>query len=192
LSVLAKKKEAKNTSAKMIASLRFLARMTSILFEKQIIISLLKMTCKITCAFAIAFIVAAIYMFFTSKSTADIIEKTLDNDQKEIYKQIVRERLKIYYIGSLVGLFLAVLYVIFYYKKQPTLYLICSFVVIFFVTQIVVYMIYPKSLYMLDYINTNEQAKAWMEVYNKMMRNYMIGFVLGLIGFGLLCLAFYR
>lgn len=150
------------------------------------------MTCKITCAFAIAFIVAAIYMFFTSKSTADTIEKTLDNDQKKIYEQIVKERLKIYYIGSLVGLFLAVLYVIFYYKKQTTLYLICSFVVIFFVTQIVVYMIYPKSWYMLDYINTNEQAKAWMQVYNKMMRNYMIGFTLGLIGFGLLCLAFYR
>jgi uncharacterized membrane protein YfcA len=131
-------------------------------------------------------------MFFTSKSTADTIEKTLDNDQKKIYEQIVKERLKIYYIGSLVGLFLAVLYVFYYYKKQPALYLICSFVVIFFVTQIIVYMIYPKTLYMLDYINTNEQAKAWMQVYNKMMSNYMIGFTLGLIGFGLLCLAFYR
>lgn len=150
------------------------------------------MTCNITCAIAVAFIAVAIYMCYSSKNVAYTLEDKLDEKQKMIYEKIIKERLRIYYIASGAGLFLGFIYLIFFSRKQNLLHKLCTFIVILFVTQIIVYMIYPKSLYMLDYINTNDQAKAWMKVYNQMNRNYMIGFLFGLIGFGLLCLAFFQ
>lgn len=154
------------------------------------------MACLITCSIAVAFIVAAIYMFYVSYSSKPEVyefERTLNRNQRYIYQQIVKERLKIYSIATIAGAILGVLYVIFMRKNaSTTLSLVCSFVVIFFTVQILIYMIYPKSTYMLDHINTNEQAKAWMQVYNQMMKSYFIGFVLGLLGFAILCLAFLR
>jgi site-specific recombinase len=77
-------------------------------------------------------------------------------------------------------------------KKQSNIGLVCGAVIIFFVTQILVYMIYPKDKYMLDYIDSNDQARAWIKNYNEMMKNYLIGFVLGLVGYIILCFAFLK
>jgi hypothetical protein len=148
------------------------------------------MVCLTSCALAVAFIAAAIYISINSKSTTQEFEKTLDPAQKAIYQKIVNERMKIYLIASAIGAVLGILYIIGMRKKQSTMALVCIAVVIFFVTQIIVYMVWPKTGYMLNYVNTNEQSKAWMAVYNDMMNNYLIGFVLGLIGYGIICYAF--
>ncbi len=155
-------------------------------------IFLLKMVCLTTCAFAVAFIVAAIYISFTSPNTAKQFEDSLDDGQKVIYKHIVQMRLKIYIIASIVGAILGLLYILFMRKKQSNIGLVCGAVIIFFVTQILVYMIYPKDKYMLDYIDSNDQARAWIKNYNEMMKNYLIGFVLGLVGYIILCFAFLK
>ena len=150
------------------------------------------MVCYLTCASALAFIVASIYVCVSSKSLSQPFEKTLDQDQQIIYQKIVKQRMQIYIIATIVGAILGLLYLILLRNKQSTWALICTAVVIFFGAQIIIYLLYPKSDYMLNHINDQEQAKAWMALYNEMMKKYLIGFVLGLIGYGLLCLAFLR
>jgi len=148
------------------------------------------MVCYITCGIALAFIVAAIFTCIGGKKYPEQFKDTLDPNQKEIYDQIVKDRMKIYIIATIVGAILGLLYILLQRNKQSTMQLICIAVLIFFVTQIVIYMVYPKSAYMLDYITNNEQSRAWLKVYNEMMKQYFIGFVLGLIGYAILCLAF--
>jgi len=37
----------------------------------------------------------------------------------------------------------------------------------------------PKSDYMLNHLKTQEQNKAWLEVYKEMQQKYIKGFLLG-------------
>ena len=146
------------------------------------------MVCYISCAFAVAFLAASLYIMLTSCNKNYPVDLT--TDQEKIYQDIVKERLKIYLIASVVGAVLGLIYVFWMRTKIQTVPLICTAVLIFFLTQIVVYMIYPKSDYMLNHVTSNEQAKAWLDMYNQMMKKFWIGFFIGLIGYALLCLAF--
>jgi uncharacterized membrane protein YfcA len=151
------------------------------------------MACYITCAFAIAFLVASLYiMLTTSKKDKFNTAMDLSEDQKIIYQKIVRDRIKIYMIASIIGAIFGLIYLVYMRNKVPTTQLVCTAILIFFLTQLVVYMIYPKSDYMLDHINNNQQAKAWLDMYQSMMKKFWIGFFLGLLGYGLICLAFVR
>jgi uncharacterized membrane protein YfcA len=148
------------------------------------------MVCYITCAFAVAFLVASLYIMFTTQPKSS--EMPLNPKEKIIYQSIVKERLKIYLIASFIGAILGIIYILAMKNKTSNWSLICTAVLIFFLVQLVIYMIYPKSDYMLNHINNNTQARAWLEMYNGMMRKFWIGFFLGLIGYGLICLAFIR
>lgn len=146
------------------------------------------MVCYTTCALAVAFIVASLYIML-SKSNYSDYENVFD---KEILDKIVKERLKIYMIASIIGIILGVIYVIWKKNKVSTFPLICTAILIFFITQWIVYMVYPKSDYLLNYVTNNEQSKAWLNVYQQMMKKFLIGFLIGLVGYGLLCLAILR
>lgn len=142
------------------------------------------MVCYITCALAVAFIVASLYiMLTTNKSKQDSI---ID---EEIYNKIVKERIKIYIIASIVGAILGIGYLIWKKNNMERIPLICTAILIFFVVQMVVYLVYPKSDYILNHITNNQQSKAWLSMYNQMMKKFLIGFLIGLIGYGLLCFA---
>jgi hypothetical protein len=146
------------------------------------------MVCYITCAFAVAFIVASLYIMFTTS------KKEYKNDPAlaPIYQKIVQERMKIYWIATIVGAIFGLVYLFVMKNKQSTWAVVCAAVLVFFITQWIVYMIYPKSDYILNYVTNGEQAKQWLETYNDMMRKFWIGFFIGLIGYGLLCLALVR
>lgn len=146
------------------------------------------MVCYTTCALAVAFIIASLYIML-SKSNYGDYENVFD---KEILDKIVKDRLKIYMIASIVGIILGLIYVIWKKNKISTFPLICTSILIFFITQWIVYMVYPKSDYLLNYVTNNEQSKAWLNVYQQMMKKFLIGFLIGLIGYGLLCLAILR
>ena len=146
------------------------------------------MVCYTTCALAVAFIVASLYIML-SKSNYSDYENVFD---KEILDKIVKDRLKIYIIASIIGIILGLIYVIWKKNKISTFPLICTAILIFFITQWIVYMVYPKSDYLLNYVTNNEQSKAWLNVYQQMMKKFLIGFLIGLVGYGLLCLAILR
>jgi uncharacterized membrane protein YfcA len=150
------------------------------------------MACYITCAFAIAFLVASLYIMLTTHKGQYNEEMNLDFEQKIIYKGIVKDRIKIYMIASVIGAILGLIYLVYMKNKVPMTQLICTAVLIFFLSQMVIYMIFPKDDYMLNHITGNEQAKAWLAMYNGMMKKFWIGFFLGLVGYGLICLALVR
>lgn len=150
------------------------------------------MACYITCAFAIAFLVASLYIMLTTHKGQFQSEMDMDLDQRIIYKGIVKDRIKIYMIASIIGAILGLIYLVYMKNKIPTGQLVCTAVLIFFLTQMIIYMIFPKDDYMLNHINGPKQAKAWLDMYTSMMKKFWIGFFLGLIGYGLICLALVR
>jgi hypothetical protein len=46
----------------------------------------------------------------------------------------------------------------------------------------------PKSTYMLEHIDTAEQAKAWLEIYKLMKTRCQLGMLLGVIALPFICL----
>lgn len=147
------------------------------------------MVCYTTCAFAVAFIVASVYIMLTTTKKDEYFS---DPKLAPIYEKIVKDRMKIYWIASGVGAILGLIYLFWMRKKQSTWPLVCTAVLIFFITQWIVYMIYPKEDYMLNYISNQTQSQLWLKKYNEMMTKFWTGFLIGLIGYGLLCLAFAR
>jgi uncharacterized membrane protein YfcA len=150
------------------------------------------MACYITCAFAIAFLVASLYIMLTTHKGQYESEMDLDFDQKIIYKGIVKDRIKIYMIASIIGAILGLLYLVYMKNKAPFTQVVCTAILIFFLVQLIIYMVFPKDDYMLNHINGKKQAQAWNQMYLSMMKKFWIGFFLGLIGYGLICLALVR
>lgn len=149
------------------------------------------MVCYTTCAFAVALIVASFYIMFT-KNDIQKSQVILRTELGDIYDKIANERLKIYIIASIVGAILGIIYLIWMKKKVSTLPLICTAILIFFLTQFIIYLLYPKSDYILNHIIDGEEAKAWLDMYRKMMSKFWIGFIVGLIGYAVLCFALLR
>ena len=148
------------------------------------------MVCYITCAIAIGFIIASFYIMITNNKTHDALKNSLDEKGKKAYDKIVSERLKLYIIGSIVGLIVALGFYFWSKKYLNSITRVCSFVIIIFIIQIMIYTLVPKSDYVLNYITTNEQSKLWLENYNTMKNKYHTGFIIGLIGYGIICYAF--
>jgi hypothetical protein len=151
------------------------------------------MVCYTSCALAAGFLIASAYIMLTS-SKGDEFLSVLSESQKLIYLGIVKQRMKIYGIASIAGLVLGLIYLFLMRTKiESRSALICSSIVVFFLTQMFVYTIYPNKDSMLNHIsegpNGPEQAKIWLKQYNQMMNKFLIGFATGVIGYGILCFA---
>jgi Sec-independent protein secretion pathway component TatC len=46
---------------------------------------------------------------------------------------------------------------------------------------VVYYFLIPKSDYMLNYLKTEEEIKAWLEIYKYMKLKYFLGFLFGFL-----------
>ena len=62
----------------------------------------------------------------------------------------------------------------------------CMFAFIVVMTQYVVYRLMPKSDWMVRHLKNEKQIAAWQEVYQTMNRQSHIGFLVGLVGYGVL------
>ena len=71
--------------------------------------------------------------------------------------------------------------------KQP---IYCIFIAIVLGVTYVHYTIMPKSTYMLEHIDTTEQARAWLEIYKEMKLNCHIGMLLGIVALPFVCKIF--
>jgi len=99
-------------------------------------------------------------------------EESLDTSQAEIYQEIKEERLFIYIVATVVG---TIVGLIISTKN------ICMGVAIALTLQTMIYLIWPKSKYMLEHVNKPEQSKLWITKYKHMSVIGYIGIVLGLI-----------
>ena len=95
----------------------------------------------ITASILIILISSIFMMFFRDEDLFNKFMNSLDEKQQQLYNKIIKERTMIYLLGMFIGLILGSIH--FYYKRN-----ICFFVCIVFITQMIIYKIYPKSTYM--------------------------------------------
>ena len=144
------------------------------------------MVCQTYCIIAGSFICASIFVsFLTDKKELHgsyLDDLSVDNQKR--YKFIVQERRKIYFQGFALGFVLSVasLYVNNSNTKQNRTSNICQVLAISFTTNYFYYILYPKTDYMVKYLETEKQRNAWLKINKTMQFNYHFGFVLGLVG----------
>ncbi len=156
------------------------------------------MPCTITCLIATIFIISMIY-FSNATTQSDTVKhyrNQLPSNLKKVYDEISEERLKIYYYGYTLGLILSLIIIIYNYQirspreKYSIATVTCTVLTVSFITNYFYYALSPKTKWMLDYVNTPEQTKAWLNMYKDMQKYYHTGLVLGLFAIGILSIAF--
>jgi hypothetical protein len=152
--------------------------------------------CTISCSIAAVFLIGMIYMNY-SIATSQIILKyksQLPENLQKIYEQITNERTTIYYQGYILGfilsLFIILVNVYFDYKMLSTTSMVCLVLSTSFITNYFYYTLSPKKKWMLNYIKTPDQTKAWLQMYRGMQVYYHTGLVLGIIAVGIFAHAF--
>ena len=108
----------------------------------------------------------------------------LNDDQKQIYKSVMKERANIYIQGLVLGIVVGLL--LTHNIKLSKQNKICVFVVVSLFINHMYYVLYPKSTYMLKHLTSTEQNVAWLNIYKEMKLRCAIGVILGLIGYILL------
>ena len=154
------------------------------------------MACSITCFLSAVFVVAMICMtnWMSTNQTTQKYQAQLPDKLQKIYSDIVQERREIFYTGYGIGFFIA-LFILFYnirIRKEKVGWgsMICFTVSIAFLTNYFYYILTPKTKWMLEYIDSPEQTKAWFTLYRTMQVYYHGSLVLGLVAIALLTFAF--
>lgn len=140
------------------------------------------------CSVAVVFLLSSIFMMFLKdEKLFTNFMNTLNDDQKNIYFKIIKERTMLYIGGMILGLFLGVVYLSMNKKSGLN---ICAFITIIFITQIVFYKVYPKSTYMLYHLDDPKQVSAWTDIYTYMKKIYILSFLLAIVSYILIGISF--
>ena len=154
------------------------------------------MPCSISFIISTVFIIGMIYFYnVTDKSEiVTLYKEQLPMELQKKYEKIAKERKTISYYGYGCGLLLSMCIIFYNFKlkgmKLNSFSLVCTVMATCFLTNYFFYMLYPKSDWMLNHVNSPEQVKAWLQMYKKMSYNYHAGLVLGIIAVGILAFAF--
>ena len=135
----------------------------------------------ISCLIGITMLIGSLSMTIMKKNT-DIFNnfyKLLDEKQKVIYEEIVRERLMIYFTGMVVGLGLG----IYYYVGSKDKYKLCKFLAIIYLVKLGFYYFYPKKPLMLYSLTDQDQVEAWANIYEEMKSKYKKSLLIGFVGY---------
>ena len=152
--------------------------------------------CTISCAISAVFIIGMIYMNYSVAESQITIKyrSQLPENLQKIYQQITNERTTIYYQGYVLGfifsLFIILGNVYSNHKMLSTTAMVCVVLAISFITNYFYYILSPKKNWMLNYITTPDQTKAWLQMYRGMQTYYHTGLVLGIIAVGIFAHAF--
>ena len=154
------------------------------------------MPCTISCSISAIFIIGMIYMNYSVAKSQIILQYKLQlpENLQNIYEQITNERTTIYYKGYILGFILSIFIIIsnIYseHKMLSTTSMVCLVLATSFITNYFYYILSPKKNWMLNYITTPEQTKAWLQMYRGMQVYYHTGLVLGIIAIGIFAYAF--
>lgn len=143
---------------------------------------------SLICLIAFALLGSMFYMLINYDKNDKIMQfaSLLSKDQQKVYRNVTQERLNIYLQGFVLGTVIAILYLKTFAKKNQPVY--CIFVALVLGVAYIHYTIMPKSTYMLEHIDTAEQAKAWLEIYKLMKTRCHLGMLLGVIALPFICL----
>mgnify|MGYP001370774544 CR=1 FL=1 len=142
---------------------------------------------SIFCVIAFALLGSMVFMLFNTDKNDTIMYflSLLNQEQQEIYKNITQERMNIYLQGFVLGIILGIIYLKTTKDRKAPTY--CIFVAIVLGVTYIHYTLMPKSTYMLEHIETAEQAQAWLQIYRKMKKNCHMGMVLGVVALPFIC-----
>ncbi len=152
--------------------------------------------CTISCSIAAVFLIGMIYMNYAVAKSEIILKykSQLPENLQKIYEQITNERTRIYYQGYILGFILSLVIIVTNvyseHKMLSTMSMICLVLATSFVTNYFYYILSPKKNWMLDYIKTPDQTKAWLQMYRGMQVYYHTGLVLGIVAVGIFAHAF--
>ena len=149
------------------------------------------MACAISCMISAVFIIGMIY--FYNRTDKSVIVKQykgkMSPDLQDRYDKISRERMLISYQGYAAGVIIS-LFIIFYKGIKNPYSLVCTVMATCFLTNYFYYMLHPKSDWMLNHVGSQEEVKAWLQMYREMQYNYHTGLALGIVAVGVFAFAF--
>lgn len=138
------------------------------------------MNCFTSALIGIALLGGSLLTLTVPKSEHETLTKLLSKELANRYENILNERRNQYIQGLVIGMVVAGIII---YVYQAKVYQRFHKVVLFFAVTLFVAMIYyllmPKSDYMLKHLQTNQQNRAWLDVYKSMQSRYIIGMILG-------------
>ena len=142
----------------------------------------------ISCLVGISMLIGSLSMTVLKKNTT-IFKKfyeLLNDEQKIIYEDIVKERLMIYFSGMIIGLGLG----IYYYIGSKDKYRLCKFLAIIYLVKLGFYYFYPKRPLMLYSLKNQDQVDAWADIYTEMKDKYKKSLLIGFAGYLLISIKF--
>ena len=154
------------------------------------------MACSISCMISAVFVIGMIY-FYNATDKSGITKRykeILSPELQERYERITNERRNISYYGYVLGVLISLVIIFYNLKlkgvKMNTFSLVCTVMATAFLTNYFYYMLSPKSDWMLNHMDNQEEVKAWLQMYRGMQYNYHMGMALGIIAVGVLAYAF--
>ncbi len=144
------------------------------------------MSCHIFAILGIGLLAATYSTMTVSTHEHNKLSRLLDPQRAKVYSQIIQERSRLYIQGILIGLVVAAV-VQLQMQFKNNFHKTCTILGITLAFSVIYYILMPKSKYMLDYLKSPQEVKAWLNMYNTMKTRYLIGFLMG--GFGALLLA---
>lgn len=134
--------------------------------------------CGLSCLISSALFGSMLYMmlYYDKENIMMKFQSILNDKQNEIYQLIIKERMRLYIEGLIIGLLLGFIYLMY---SKNSMFKSCLFTLIVLGVNNGYYLLYPKSDYMVKYLETEEQRTAWLNVYTSMKHRCYIGMVLG-------------
>lgn len=142
--------------------------------------------CQIVCVLGLILAIQLVYFYIVEMITdpTSAYRKSLNDEQKKMYDTIVVNRRNLFRTGLMYGAVLSVLWIgleYYLYKKVSIMRSVCILLAGSLATSNVYYSLSPKGPHMLEHLDTNERILGWLDVYNTMKRNYILGGLLGII-----------
>lgn len=141
------------------------------------------MVCYHNCYLAAAFILATVFATLSCAKCdkKNMFEKMLTDQQKTKLDAIIAERIKIFWIGALLGAVIG--YLLLKFMKNSDMNRGCLFAVSVLVVQYFFYILSPKQDLMVKYLTTTEQVDAWIDLYYHMQKRYHAGLATGIVAY---------
>jgi hypothetical protein len=136
-------------------------------------------SCTLICMGAAALFGSMLYVSFNPYKH-DVLTQfinTLDSQQQQIFLQIHEERMKIFVLALIIGLICGTIVLLF--MSEHGIIRSCSFTLVTLTVTYLVYILYPKSKYILNYLVRPNQKTAWLRVYKTMQYRSYMGMLLG-------------
>ncbi len=140
------------------------------------------MNCFWSSILGIGLVGAGFYTSLVPKEEVNKLKNMVSGEASEAYEKISKERSTIYTSGLLFGaLFTLIFNNIIKLNFTNTFHKITFNVLVILVFANLYYHFTPKSDFMLNYLKTPEENKAWLQVYNTMKSRYIKGFLISSI-----------